>query len=184
MQVRPVPKSSTSRLYNVHRGTNSKVLGTKRCIIWGRAHAVWVLVRPVPESSTGRLYNVDCGTQLKLFGTKCFIIGGRGSAVWLLVRPVPKFSTSQLYNVDRGTHVKVDRGTLLKILDRKRCIIWGCGRAGLPSTQILYWSIVQCGSWYTFETSSALKATQGQIDGFLSQLPYKCHQNRVASVGD
>ena len=30
---------------------------------------------------------------------------------------------------------------------------------------------------------SALEATQGQVDGFFSQLPYKCHQNRVASVG-
>ena len=27
-------------------------------------------------------------------------------------------------------------------------------------------------------------STQGQIDGFFSQLPYNCHQNRVASVGD
>ena len=34
------------------------------------------------------------------------------------------------------------------------------------------------------EGRSALEATQGQMDGFLSQLPYKCHQNRVASVGD
>ena len=31
---------------------------------------------------------------------------------------------------------------------------------------------------------SALEATQGQIDGFFSQLPYKCHQNWVASEGD
>ena len=31
--------------------------------------------------------------------------------------------------------------------------------------------------------SATLDATQGQMDGFLSQLPYKCHQNRVASVG-
>ena len=31
---------------------------------------------------------------------------------------------------------------------------------------------------------STLEATQGQIDGSLSQLPYQCHQNRVASVGD
>ena len=31
---------------------------------------------------------------------------------------------------------------------------------------------------------AALEATQGQIDGFFSQLPYKCHQNRVAHVGD
>jgi len=34
------------------------------------------------------------------------------------------------------------------------------------------------------ETQPALEATQGQIDGFFSQLPYKCHQNRVTSVGD
>ena len=32
--------------------------------------------------------------------------------------------------------------------------------------------------------SSALEATQGQIDGFFGQLPYKYHQNRVASVGE
>ena len=31
---------------------------------------------------------------------------------------------------------------------------------------------------------ATLEATQGQIDSFFSQLPYKCHQNRVASVGD
>jgi len=33
-------------------------------------------------------------------------------------------------------------------------------------------------------SETSLEATQGQIDGFFSQLPYKCHQNRVASVGD
>ena len=33
-------------------------------------------------------------------------------------------------------------------------------------------------------TKPTLEATQGQIDGFFGQLPYKCHQNRVASVGD
>ena len=26
------------------------------------------------------------------------------------------------------------------------------------------------------------EATRGHIDGFFGQLPYKCHQNRVASV--
>ena len=31
---------------------------------------------------------------------------------------------------------------------------------------------------------STLEATQGQIDDFISQLSCKCHQNRVASVGD
>ena len=34
------------------------------------------------------------------------------------------------------------------------------------------------------EEGSTLEATQGQFHGFFSQLPYKCHQNRVASVGD
>jgi len=31
---------------------------------------------------------------------------------------------------------------------------------------------------------TTLEATQGQMDGFFSQLPYKSHQNRVASVED
>jgi len=37
-----------------------------------------------------------------------------------------------------------------------------------------------------FDTNgyTTLEATQWQIDGFFSQLPCKCHQNRVASVGD
>jgi len=39
--------------------------------------------------------------------------------------------------------------------------------------------------WYAFGRRSAtLEATQGQIDGFFSQLPHKCYQHRVASVGD
>jgi hypothetical protein len=28
------------------------------------------------------------------------------------------------------------------------------------------------------------KATQGQMDGFFSQLPYKCHLKEMVSVGD
>ena len=32
--------------------------------------------------------------------------------------------------------------------------------------------------------ASALEATQGQMDGFFSQLQYKCHLEEVASVGD
>ena len=36
----------------------------------------------------------------------------------------------------------------------------------------------------TIRPASTLEAAQGQMDGFFSQLPYKCHQNRVASVGD
>jgi len=34
------------------------------------------------------------------------------------------------------------------------------------------------------DCSSALEATQGQNDGFFSQLPYKCYLEEVASVGD
>ena len=30
----------------------------------------------------------------------------------------------------------------------------------------------------------ALEATQGQMDGFCSQLPYTCYLEEVASVGD
>ena len=32
--------------------------------------------------------------------------------------------------------------------------------------------------------NSTLKKTQGQIDGFFSQLPFKCYLPEVASVGD
>jgi len=32
--------------------------------------------------------------------------------------------------------------------------------------------------------SAALEATQGQMDGFFSQLPYKCHLEEVATLGD
>ena len=32
--------------------------------------------------------------------------------------------------------------------------------------------------------AAALEATQGQMDGFFRQLPYKCHLQKVASVGD
>jgi len=31
---------------------------------------------------------------------------------------------------------------------------------------------------------AALEATQGHMHGFFSQLPYKCHLEEVASVGD
>jgi len=31
---------------------------------------------------------------------------------------------------------------------------------------------------------AALEATQGQMYGFFSQLPYKCYLEKVASVGD
>ena len=34
------------------------------------------------------------------------------------------------------------------------------------------------------EILAALVATQGQISGFVSQLPYRCHLKEVASVGD
>ena len=39
-------------------------------------------------------------------------------------------------------------------------------------------------SSFLFPAESALDATQGKMDGFFSQLPYKCHLAEVASVGD
>ena len=36
----------------------------------------------------------------------------------------------------------------------------------------------------TCRATPTLESTQGQFDGFFSQLPYKCFQNQVASVGD
>jgi len=47
--------------------------------------------------------------------------------------------------------------------------MFGAGSAGL---------LTHGGCWATLE------ATQGQMDGFFIQLPYKNHQNRMASVGD
>ena len=41
-----------------------------------------------------------------------------------------------------------------------------------------------CPCWTSLSQFATPEAAQGQIDGFFSQLPYKCHQNRVASVGD
>ena len=35
-----------------------------------------------------------------------------------------------------------------------------------------------------YPESAALEATQGQMDDFFGQLPYKCHPEEVASVGD
>ena len=43
---------------------------------------------------------------------------------------------------------------------------------------------IESGEEIGYKGLTTLKATQGQIDGFFSQLPYECHQNRVASVGD
>jgi hypothetical protein len=34
------------------------------------------------------------------------------------------------------------------------------------------------------EQRTALETTRGQIDGFLSQLPFKCYLLEVASAGD
>ena len=36
----------------------------------------------------------------------------------------------------------------------------------------------------TRSMAPTLESTQGQIDGFFSQFPYKCYQNRAAYVGD
>jgi len=38
--------------------------------------------------------------------------------------------------------------------------------------------------WKISTAQATLEATQGQIDSFFSQLPYKCYLEEVASVGD
>jgi len=53
-----------------------------------------------------------------------------------------------------------------------RWVVLGLGRTSFAPVQLC----ARCGS--------VLEATQGQIHGLFSQHPYKCHQNRVAYVGD
>ena len=57
-------------------------------------------------------------------------------------------------------------------LYKRKVVILHVRRLGAP------WRLGPCPS------TSPLEASQGQIDGSLSQLPYKCHHDRVASVGD
>jgi len=49
---------------------------------------------------------------------------------------------------------------------------WGLGLVACAAEHIPW----LCGA--------ALEATQGQMDGFFSQIPYKCYLEEVASVGD
>ena len=44
--------------------------------------------------------------------------------------------------------------------------------------------LLYCTAIFGPRPSTTLEATQGQIVSCFSQLPYKYHQNRVASVGD
>ena len=52
-------------------------------------------------------------------------------------------------------------------------------RRNAPRTMCIAFRVENFGVWV-----SALEATQGQMDGFFSRLPYKCHLEEVASVGD
>ena len=74
----------------------------------------------------------------------------------------------------------VARGQIWPVLGSNRC---GASCADFVSSL--------CVAHHQFEVTPvtsrclpALEATQGQNDSFFSQLPYKCHHNRVASVGD
>ena len=51
------------------------------------------------------------------------------------------------------------------------CGVWGLGSGGVCLDA-------------AFAAPTVLEATQVQIRGFFSQLPYKCHLEEVASVGD
>ena len=55
----------------------------------------------------------------------------------------------------------------------------GCLQGGLP------WRGAGFGASVSGQNCrAALEATQGQMDGFFSQLPYTCYIEEVASVGD
>ena len=55
-----------------------------------------------------------------------------------------------------------------------------------------YSSLMGCAPFHTSQTQpiqpcdsrATLEETQGQMDGFFSQLPYKCYLEEVASVGN
>ena len=110
LQVRPVLKSSKSRLYGLDPGTFLKLPCTNRCV-----------PRPVLKSSTSRVYGVDPGTYLNLPGTnRCEL------------RPELKSSTSRLYGVDCGTLLKLPGANhcLFKTLWYKLMYNLGCGSTG------------------------------------------------------
>ena len=54
---------------------------------------------------------------------------------------------------------------------------------GIPNETGILLTLL-CTDVFKVTIHTTLETTQGQIDGFFSQLPYKCHQNRVASVRD
>ena len=58
--------------------------------------------------------------------------------------------------------------------------VQGLGRRPRPTR----WGKLCRISTSRWRSLTTLEATQEQIDGCFSQLPYTCHQNRVASVGD
>ena len=55
----------------------------------------------------------------------------------------------------------------------------GCGGGGRRAR-----GKISCFRALDLRSCLALEATQGQLDGSFSQLPYKCHLEEVASVGD
>jgi len=54
----------------------------------------------------------------------------------------------------------------------------------LRSQRLLHLQLAALATALRRSTTPALEATQGQMDGFFSQLPYKCYLEEVASVGD
>jgi len=59
-----------------------------------------------------------------------------------------------------------------------------CNRIPRPSEQGTPQKKAAYSTEWIARRASALEATQGQMDGFFSQLSYKCHLEEVASVGD
>jgi len=63
--------------------------------------------------------------------------------------------------------------------DKAPCSVTSCVASGLGAVR------GRSNTWYCANSEqSALEATQGQKDGFFRQLPFKCHLEQVAFLGD
>ena len=56
-------------------------------------------------------------------------------------------------------------------------VVLGAWRFLMSELPLHGWSVLAPGHF-------TLEMTQGQMDGFISQLPFKCYLPQVASVGD
>ena len=90
-------------------------------------------------------------------------------------RARPRLSAPSNANRFGGRTIRIDRGVEKRLACRIQ-IRLGC-RTRIKIGWGVFW-ITHC------QAGATLEATQGQMDGLLSQLPYKSHLEEVASVRD